>query len=139
MTDFNNEQIKNARVIAIIGRPQAGKTTLAKKLSAFKHCPIIHTDDYIKKVSFKDAAEAIIKVCNEQDAPYIVEGVQVARMLRTGQKEKIWKPDLVIYINMATAPSAEHKGLATLTQKAFQEWDAEDHGVPVVRYLRDHK
>ncbi len=128
--------IKKADVIAIIGRPEAGKTTLADKLGAMKGCRVIHTDDFIKKMTFKDAAGEIIKLCNEEKSPYIVEGVQVARMLLTGQKEQTWKPDLVIYVNAATAPDPKHKGLATLTQKAYQDWMAEDHGVPVMRYLR---
>lgn len=131
MTD---QELDAAKIIAIVGRPGVGKTTLAKQLAREKGCRIIHTDDYIKKFKFSEAAEGIIDICKGEQPPYIVEGVQVARMLRKG-----FKPDVVIIMNANDRPQTHHKGLAVLTANAVKEWLATEHGAKVHYFNKDLK
>lgn len=121
-TELGASTLLGARAIAITGRPRVGKTTLGKRLSEYKNGALVHTDDYIKDFSFEDAAKGLIDVCSKIDGPYIVEGVQVARMLRTGAREGIWQPDLVIVVDSSNELEKKHGSLAALVSKALSEW-----------------
>lgn len=113
--------IGNAQRIAIVGRPGVGKTTIAKKMAEVLGTNLYHTDDYIDRTTFEDAPKAIIADLANADR-YIVEGVQVARMLRTGQRENIWRPDCVVLVRANIAGQPKHKSMTALVSKALQEW-----------------
>lgn len=103
------------KVVAICGLPNSGKTTLARKLGG----AIIHTDDYINEYSFKDLPVKLIEHLNETySGNIIVEGVQVARMLRTGHREGIWAPDTIIWVNGGD----EANRISNTVNAAFNDW-----------------
>lgn len=122
--------------IAIVGRPKAGKTTFAKKLAAELGIPLIHTDDLIGQVAFSEADKELLKQVKDLDA-YIVEGVQVARMLRTANKDKSWKPDKLFVIENTGEVERHHRGLASLCGDPVQEWIAQNPDVEVETIKND--
>jgi len=109
--------------IAIVGRVGVGKTFLADELAKKYKLKAVHTDDFIDKCDFKDAPQFVMSHCRQLLKPYVVEGVQVSRMLRTGLRDKIWQPDIVLFVECTgMALEVQHRSLATLTQKAMTEW-----------------
>lgn len=139
--DFDDKklaaEIRDKRVIVIAGRPQVGKTTLAKSLAMHLGRPVLHTDDYIHQFSFKDAAANLIEIAkgfpwSHEPLGFIVEGVQALRMLRTGEREGTWKPDLVIYCDASIFIDKKHVSLAALTKSAYTDWMAMAPGVDVI-------
>jgi len=124
----NIPNLKPFKKIAIVGRVGVGKTHLAGELMAeYKH-DIIHTDDYIEKSDFKDAPNYVIDVCNKWiKKKYIVEGVQVSRMLRTGLRDDSWQPDVVLFVECrGLEVEKSHKSLASLTRNAMADWIEEN-------------
>lgn len=115
--------------IAIVGAPRAGKTTLAKKLAKELGIPLIHTDDLIGKVSFKDADKELLNQVKDLDS-YIVEGVQVSRMLRTSNKDKSWKPDKLYIVESNLPTEKRHRGLASLCGDPVKQWVQDNPDVP---------
>jgi len=122
--------------IAIVGRPKVGKTTLAKKMAKELDLNLIHTDDIIGDVSFIDADKHMIEKVRDQES-YIVEGVQVSRMLRRGEKEGSWKPDKLIIVDATHKVKPKHKGLASLCKDPVDVWCAANPDVEVERVTND--
>jgi len=107
-------------MIAITGYPGSGKTTFANDLAKKSKTKVLHTDDFIKAVPFKDIPEhliAIVKVAK----PDIIEGVQVARMLRKGHRDKTFSADTVIWVEGGN----EGNKISAMVAKAFEEWKKE--------------
>ena len=101
-------------ITAITGLPGSGKTTYSNTLEGV----IFHTDDYIDQCSFKDFPHFMMSFIEDIDVPYTIEGVQVARMLRTGHREGIWTPDKVILMK-----GGNHKNkIASTVTKSFMDW-----------------
>ncbi len=135
MTNFKD--LKNYKKIAIIGRPRVGKTTLAKQLGDALGYDVVSTDDFIGKHSFEDAPEKIIEQLLKKDRPYIIEGVQTARMIRKGYRLKTWEPDVVIEVDADIELEPGHKGLASLQQKAIFDWIKESGGkIKIIKHKR---
>jgi adenylate kinase family enzyme len=101
--------------IAIVGRPGVGKTTFANKLAIETGIPVLHTDDFIKHTKFEDVPKTVLRILERMDK-YIVEGVQVARMLRE------WSPEAIYIIEANTPVEARHKGLASLCHRRVEEY-----------------
>lgn len=115
MTDQNLIQliarISLAKKVVIVGPPCAGKTFLTEELqkrafpeagpltpNEFKY---IHTDNYIdpEKNNFEEAMYKVkkdVETCIEHEIPFIVEGIQAARLLRKGIELGDFNPDLII-------------------------------------------
>lgn len=111
-------------IVAILGRPGVGKTTFANSIAEELGLWVVHTDDYIGDVSFEDTPLKIIADLRDMRS-YIVEGVQVARMLRYGQRHGIWRPDKLYVIDANIEVKTRHKGMASLCESALAEWIAE--------------
>lgn len=108
----------DAKVIAIAGLSNTGKSTLAKKLFSDWH--VIHTDDYISTPQ-ADRARFLITLLNLRgdEEPVVVEGCEVGRILRTGLREGTWQPDVVIwcervYDDRTKGDGTFNKGLTTI-------------------------
>lgn len=118
--------------IAIAGRPGVGKTTLAKKLAEQMGLRLYHTDDLIGVVPFKDANDAMIKQLSDKES-FIVEGVQVARMLRKGHRDQTFKPDKLIIVDSDQPVENRHKGLASLNHDPIEQWVLANPDVEIER------
>ncbi len=86
---------------------------------------VIHTDDFMDTWGFKDFPTRMIQHLKDQYDGYsgsiIVEGVQVARLLRTGHREGIWTPEMVVWV---VGGDPDNK-ISPMTKKAFREWKQE--------------
>lgn len=101
--------------IAIIGRPGVGKTYLANKLAKDQNLKNISTDDYIGSVPFEDVPTKIMTDLETVDQDYVVEGVQVARMIKKG-----FKPDKIYIVEANTRLEPKHKALAKINRNAIE-------------------
>ena len=75
--------IDNKNVL-ILGKPQAGKSTLAKKVKTTRHF-LINTDHFGNKYGYEDALYKLIEFINENAhkyANFIIEGTLGYRLLR---------------------------------------------------------
>jgi adenylate kinase family enzyme len=131
-----DQNYRKTEKIAIAGRCRVGKTTLAEKLAEKTGLELIRTDDYIDNVSFDANPMFVIdKLKDMKHQGYIVEGVQVARMLRKGLRLDIWQPDTVIIVENPLSPiQRRHAGIATMNRRALDEWlDKKSNDVRVIR------
>ena len=101
-------------IFTLTGSPGSGKTTYADSLPATE---VFHTDDFMHIGEFKEFPERMIDLL-KGEAEYIVEGVQVARMLRTGHRQGTWIPDHVV---MMQGGDLDNPMTATVTS-ALVDW-----------------
>jgi hypothetical protein len=83
--------------VAICGPSRAGKTTFAEELSKYTGQPILEADAF-RDLPWKEIPEKIISLIQPN---MILEGCQVARVLRTGAKDNSYTPEIVIFLNTA--------------------------------------
>ena len=109
-------------ILAIVGHPAAGKSTLANKLAGlFQNRRVIHGEEFLH-MPWADQAKNMIDVVSRIEDAYIVEGVPVYRMLRTGATKGTWAPTIVIRViePLAILKYAKmNKGLDTIW-KSYQ-------------------
>ena len=86
----------------------------------------------------EDAPEVVWKHLNKLKGGYIVEGVQVARMLRKGLRTGEWQPDRVIIVDNPLSPVQQrHAGIAAMNAKALEEWRRESKGAVLTTLERN--
>jgi hypothetical protein len=86
------------RKIVLFGYTKTGKVKIAKTISEHLGIKLIKTDDY-QHIDFKQAVYTMLDVITKlerENIPFIIEGVQCARILRKGQETGTFTPDLVI-------------------------------------------
>lgn len=109
--------------IAVVGGPRTGKTTWCRKLEgAFE---VYHTDDY-RHLPWKKQLDPLIERLTD-DFPWVVEGCQVARMLRRGLPATHVVLMLREHAPIGPAQRRMTRGILTI----FDEWAAGHPGVPV--------
>lgn len=112
-------KIKSANKIVIIGFAESGKTTLSSTIENMfpGSINIIHTDEFIKMTNWKEAINYLLNRISITNSPMLVEGVQCYRLLRTGLREDIFIPDLII----DTSQGVIHQPERTAKQLSFQK------------------
>ncbi len=78
-------------LVAILGLPGSGKTTLANKLANALNLTVLHTDDFKSMPWSKAADAAMAAIANGTYG--VVEGITVARLFRRG-----FEPSLVLVL-----------------------------------------
>jgi deoxyadenosine/deoxycytidine kinase len=95
-----------AKIIAIVGLPATGKTTLAKELAEMlPGHKLIHTDDYIEH-GYEDSINVLMGDIY-QVPKLIVEGVLVYRLLNRGLTDKYFNADHVFHCVSSTEARAQ--------------------------------
>jgi len=109
----------NCKKLAIVGGPNAGKTTYAASLTASPfYRPIFCTDTFMH-LPWKDQPTAIIEFLADKDA-FIIEGVQVARALRKGLEV-----DMVVFLRGTRSLLTSRQEIMRKTVvKVFDDWQA---------------
>jgi len=118
--DIINGMPPGARVIAIGGTPQSGKTTLAAAF-ARQGWTVVHTDDYLHRFPQETRPAQLIELVKSTGvhaARVVVEGTEVGRMLRTGDREGTWHPDWILW----RQPEAKLQGFAKGLQTIFADY-----------------
>lgn len=110
--------------VAIVGGPQVGKTTLAKKVT---DRPVFHNDDH-KDAEWSEVPGRILSQTKDE-LSYVVEGVHVSRALRKGLEV-----DAIIHlqqphVDLTPGQISMHKGQDTIMKEAF----AMNPTIPVYR------
>lgn len=107
----------------IIGIPASGKTTLANRLAEESGIPLFHTDDLLP-CEWDVAPEGVIAWMCEKPAPWLIEGVTVARALKRWVKRFSYAPcdrAIVLHTDFLGSGRRVGKGLATTTWRAWAE------------------
>lgn len=97
--DFRNKNI------AILGFPGAGKTWLSKKICTGTHIKI-STDTYIP-FGYEQSMYYALEEANNVIGNFLVEGIQVYRMLRKGAELDNFKPHIIIECEISRARMEE--------------------------------
>jgi hypothetical protein len=111
--------------IAIVGGPRVGKTTLSRSWPIRR---IVSSDD-IKHLAWGEQPDAMLALLDEHglDRPFVVEGVQVVRVLRRGLEV-----DAVIYLDRPHVPrSVGQNSMAKGILTVLSEWRATHPEVPI--------
>lgn len=98
-------------VLAIVGLPGCGKTTLALKLGTALGLPTVHTD-VLKEQPWDVQPGAGMDLVREHPQ-LIIEGFTVCRMFKRG-----FEPDAVIYI-LGSDPKRTPRGLRTQLERGL--------------------
>ena len=112
--------------ILIIGKPASGKTFLANKLAEENPSHhVIHTDDY-QKYGYERALYVLLSELPTITKPTIIEGVLGYRLLRKGAQTGVYKPDIVVLLDIPDAlmintykrerPGKDHTALKSFTR-----------------------
>lgn len=113
-------------LIAIIGSPRAGKTTLACRLSVERGVPVVHADDMIG-LGWSDASTELARLMAAADGACVWEGVMVVRALRKALLDRPGPPvDRCIVLErpwLALTPgqAAMRRGCATILRSIEPE------------------
>jgi hypothetical protein len=92
------DSLKPYRKIVLFGYTKTGKVKIAKTISEHLGIKLIKTDDF-QHIDFKQAVYTMLNLLTSLETtgtPFIIEGVQCARILRKGQETGTFTPDLVI-------------------------------------------
>lgn len=126
-------------MIAIVGSPRAGKTTLAGELGREREVPVFHADD-LMALGWSGASDAMAEAIGLAVAPCIWEGVMVVRALRKLLEAGPGRPvDRCIVLERPWVPltagqRAMQRGCATIL--AGIEPELVRRGVELVRPVR---
>lgn len=108
LEELINTDLRNKKIL-VLGRAGAGKTWLSNKLNDLDH-KIIHTDNYIEFAE-PMAIEAIIEdeadIRRYYNAGSIIEGMLVYPLLLQGAKEKSYRPDIIIEVDISMGKQRE--------------------------------
>lgn len=95
---MNIKELASSKIIAIVGMPTTGKTTLAKELKIELNIPTVyHTDDYLS-MGFT-LRQTLLRSGMGGDQPFIVEGTMVYDLLAEG----VVVPDVIVYCSARAA------------------------------------
>jgi len=101
--------------IAIAGGPKSGKTTLSALHESDR--PVLHTDDF-QHVSWGDLPQVVLSQAVLYEPRWIVEGVQVPRLLRKGLPA-----DAVLWLSGAGERlTAGQETMAKGCRTVFDDW-----------------
>lgn len=117
---MRSSAIKNANSIIIIGHPKSGKTKISKMLKNKLNIELIHTDDFMETVSWKEQATFFLNMLKSKKR-YILEGVQGYRVLRTGARNG-WGPDLAINITSKYPAMLKHQSMVKTLDKIYRDY-----------------
>jgi chloramphenicol 3-O-phosphotransferase len=109
-----------ARMVAIGGVPMSGKTTLAEGFQQHGW-EVVHTDDYLSRFPQQTRPAQLIELVKNlrvHAARVVVEGTEVGRMLRTGDRTGTWFPDWILW----RQPEARLHGFAKGLQTIFADY-----------------
>lgn len=117
--------ISDCRKLAIVGGPNAGKTTFAVSLEFPEFYRPVFCTDIFMHLPWKDQPAAIIKYLADLDA-FVIEGVQTARALRKGLEV-----DMVVFIRGTRIPLNSRQEIMRKTVvKVFDDWSETNTKVP---------
>jgi hypothetical protein len=122
---FRDILARHARV-AICGGPRTGKTTLSRLATDRK---AVHSDDFIN-MGWSEASTHLVFTLNKHGAPFVVEGVAVARALRKGLRV-----DCAVWLDAERVPlSSGQQTMSKAVRTVFNEWRAQRPDVEVCVY-----
>lgn len=107
---MNLEELMNidltGKDICVIGKPGAGKTTIARLLSKKWGIPLLSTDDF-RSGDWENDLYTIMDELEARSGAIISEGVQMYRALRKGLELGTYKPHVIIEIEISTKKQRE--------------------------------
>lgn len=138
-------------MITVIHGPScSGKTTLAKHLHSLNPLASLYfTDDYIDEGFEKSLYALMENIARDPNPDKIIEGVQVARLLRKGAENKSFRADQIIICEAEEAVRDQRyvargdgkdvdkrKAFDAMIQGIFDEYVAMETNKPTIVYHR---
>lgn len=99
------DSLSGYKKIVLFGYTKTGKVKIARTISEHLGIKLIKTDDY-QHIDFRQAVYTMldeISKLERANIPFIIEGVQCARILRKGLETGTFTPDLVIRTSCNTS------------------------------------